>query len=84
LVIDNWGDDDDPFGDRYWVVVKFIKGMSEKDRALLPDDNERKVTYRKGDIHGNNRRPYEWQAFGPSSFFGQEVDLWCELPTQGK
>ena len=31
-------------------------------------------------IGGNNLVPYEWDEFGPDRFFGQDVDLWAELP----
>ncbi len=29
---------------------------------------------------GNNRRPYRWKEFGPGSYFGQDFDVWCDLP----
>lgn len=103
LTKDNWGDADDPDGNRYWKVAKFIRGISEEDRlkmkkGLLPDPdiigwtcptppgkwishvNKRSATYQKGDVHGNNTVPYVWEEFGPSSYSGQEVDYWCELP----
>ena len=32
------------------------------------------------DKEGNNELPYKWKEFGPSLYFGQEVDFWCELP----
>ena len=78
---DNRGDPDDLSGGRYWVVVKFIKGISEDERAALDDNDVRKRTYRAGDVFGNNTAPYAWEEFGPSTYFGQEVDFWCELPT---
>ena len=81
---DNWGDSDDPDGNRYWVVVKFIKGISELERSMLPDSAKRKNSYHTGDVHGNNEKPYEWQEFGPSKYFGQDVDFWCELPSNKK
>lgn len=28
----------------------------------------------------NNLLPYEWIEFGPGKLFGQDVDLWFELP----
>lgn len=81
LTKDNWGDEDDPKGNRYWVVVKFIRGLSKKDRDLLPVNSIRKTTYCRGDEEGNNMVPYVWETFGPSCYFGQEVDYWCELPS---
>jgi hypothetical protein len=80
LTYTNWGDNDDPNGDRYWTVAKLVKGISENDRELLNDDDSRKSTYCNGDEWGNNKMPYVWQEFGPSCHFGQEVDFWCELP----
>jgi hypothetical protein len=78
LAKDNWHDSDDPDGNRYWVVVKFRRGLSQKDRDLLADDDPRKGTYMFGDQEGNNKVPYD--TFGASSYFGQEVDRWEELP----
>jgi hypothetical protein len=31
-------------------------------------------------VEGNNRVPYAWETWGPSKYFGHEVDMWCELP----
>ncbi len=76
----NWGDDDDPKGNRYWKVAKFKKGISESDRDKLPIDHPKKLTWSGEDEGFNNRMPYNWQPFGPGSYFGQEVDFWCELP----
>lgn len=28
------------------------------------------------DQDGNNLVPYEWDTFGPTKFFGQEIDCW--------
>jgi hypothetical protein len=58
LVLNNWHDEDDPNGNRYWVVVKFKKAA----------------------VEGNNLQPFQWREFGHSTFFGQQVDYWCELP----
>ena len=33
------------------------------------------------DEDGNNKRPYNWETFGPSSFFGQDITHWLELPS---
>lgn len=80
LTLDNWGDSDDPEGNRYFKVVKFIRGLSEKEREALPEDSQRKRTYSSGDVFANNLVPYVWDSFGPSSYFGQDVDYWFELP----
>ena len=29
---------------------------------------------------GNNKRPYRWNRFSGHHFFGQDVNLWCEIP----
>jgi hypothetical protein len=80
LTKNNWGDEDDPEGNRYWVVVKFVKGLSAMDREALPMHSERRRLFCSGDVFGNNLLPYNWQPFGPGSYFGQEVDFWCDLP----
>ena len=80
LLISNWADHDDPEGNRYFRVVKFVKGISEDEREKLPNNDPRKFQYVGGDTHGNNLVPYYWTEFGPSTFFGQEVDFWWELP----
>lgn len=80
LTKSNWGDSDDPDGNRYWKVAKFVRGLSEEARAKLPNTDERKKTYTGADEWGNNAVPYRWEEFGPGDYFGQEVDWWCELP----
>ena len=80
LTINNWGDSDDPNGDRYWVVAKYVEGITTEDREKLDINDPRKNRYQTGDVFGNNHVPYEFTEFGPSSYFGQEVDFWCELP----
>ena len=75
-----WNDSDAINNEHKWVVVKHIKGFSKKTREALPDYIERKIIYQTGDEWGNNTVPYEWDTFGPGSFFGQEATLWCELP----
>jgi len=32
------------------------------------------------DEWGNNEKPYNWESFGPSSYFGQEITHWMEIP----
>lgn len=75
---------DKPWGEgrkmHKYVVVQFRRGINEKEREALPDDSERKHTYKAEDIWGNNQRPYNWDEFGPGSFFGQECEFWYYLP----
>jgi hypothetical protein len=63
-----------------WVVVCLEKGISKQERESLPNSDKRKRLFKQGDEEGNNLRPYAWHTFGPSSFFGQEIDAWCHLP----
>lgn len=42
--------------------------------------SKRSSTYKAEDEDGNNHRPYNWCTFGPSNYFGQEVDKWMEIP----
>lgn len=79
-----WGDDNDVKGNRFWKVVRIQKGLSKKDRDLLPTSDPRKTCYHASDEDSNNRVPYNWEEFGPSSFFGQECMFWCELPDVSK
>jgi hypothetical protein len=80
LTTGNRGDRSDPAGNRYWVVVKFLKGLSVDDRAVLPEGEEKR-TYSSEDQAFNNHCPYCWGSFGPATYFGQDVDVWCELPS---
>ena len=75
-----WSDSDCKNGEHKWVVVKFIRGISEGEREKLDASDPRKRTYTAADEHSNNRVPYYWDTFGPGSFFGQECSVWCELP----
>lgn len=77
-----WFDSDAPDNEHKWVVVKFVKGLSMDEREKLPNTDKRKIEYTGADQEGNNLEPYCWHTFGPSSFFGQDVELWCELPTE--
>jgi hypothetical protein len=72
---------DDPVGVN-WKVVKFVCGLSQHARALLPDNDPRKRQIRSEDEHGNNLKPYYWNQFGPSSYFGQDITQWSPLPCE--
>lgn len=62
------------------VVAKFKVGISLQYRNKLSNDNERKKIYYTEDEHANNQKPYAWKTFGGDYFFGQDVDMWCEIP----
>lgn len=85
-----WGDRDAANNEHKWVVVKFIQGISEKERTDMeagiitnPNYNggKRSKFYCSEDEHGNNAKPYYWKPFGPGKFFGQEATLWMHLPS---
>ena len=74
-----WGDSGDPTG-VFFKVVSLTMGITQAQRAALPDSDERKHTYCPGDEHANNLRGYAWSEFGPGSYFGQEVVRWMTIP----
>lgn len=79
-----WCDCDDMYGVK-WDVAKCVYGISAAEREKLSKSNsyfdrERAREYRPGDEAFNNLKPYAFSEFGPGSYFGQEVDEWCELP----
>ncbi len=63
----------------YWDVATLKKGVSMKEREAM-ENCKRKRIYRSEDEFGNNTAPYCWEPFGPSTYFGQEVDEWMHLP----
>ena len=76
-----WRDPDAKKEEHKWVVVKFMKGLSIKERNDLPDLDRRKTLYLPMDQDANNLLPYTWDQFGTSKFFGHEASCWCYLPT---
>ena len=42
-------------------------------------ETERSQVYKAEDEEGNNRVPYNWQMFGPDSFFGQTITHWMPI-----
>lgn len=64
------------------VVVKLIKGISEKERAQMSDCT-RKQKYIRSDEGGNNKRPYCWEQFGADHFFGQVITYWKPIILPG-
>ena len=75
----NWSDSADQEGCE-WKVVKFIRGLTQIERAALSDTDPRKREHHFGDEGYNNQTAYGWKEFGPGSFFGQDVDMWMHLP----
>ena len=49
---------------------------------LVKHESKRSSIYESCDVHGNNLVPYSWKEFGPSNYFGQEVDIWAPLPAR--
>ncbi len=47
----------------------------------VPTKRKRSSIIQEGDEWFNNFRPYCWSTFGPSSYCGQEVDFWMEIPS---
>lgn len=39
VTLTNWGDKDDPTGNRYWKVVKFTRGISMMEREQMKIDS---------------------------------------------
>ena len=84
---ETWHDSDDQFGVNF-VVVKCIKGISKLERekmklnkVICKDYNvERWKIIKSGDEDGNNEKPYCWDTFGSTSFFGQEITHWMPIP----
>lgn len=72
--------DDAPNDEHKWVVVKFVRGITLKEREQLDDLDPRKRQFKVGDEYCNNQVGYRWNAFGSSDFFGQECSVWAELP----
>jgi len=66
--------------DHKWKVAQFIRGLTQKERELLPDDDRRKITYCAEDEHGNNTKGYCWEEFGTDTYSGSAVSMWTELP----
>jgi hypothetical protein len=75
-----WGDSDSKNDEHKWVVVKFIRGISQQERDSLSEHDVRKHHVFAQDEDGNNLVPYIWKAFTGFSFFGQECTKWVELP----
>lgn len=80
----NWCDPSDQ-NNVFWCVVKCVYGISLKQREIYSNsdnyfERKRSKIIRFGDEWGNNKKPYEFDEFGPGSFFGQDIDIWCELP----
>lgn len=64
-------------GDIHYKIAWLVKGITQKERDLLPDTDERKRQFFPGDEFSNNEVAYCWETFGLDSFFGQEVVAWA-------
>ena len=53
-------------------------GLTIAERESFPR-SERKLIYKEEDEQGNNAKGYNWQEFGPGSFFGQEITYWSHI-----
>lgn len=70
------------------IVVKLVRGISIEEREKmkkgeLPQTLERSQVYKAEDEYGNNIMPYNWQMFGPDSFFGQTITHWMPIKSTG-
>jgi hypothetical protein len=82
---ENWSDPDDNENVNV-VVVKLLKGITLDERDLIAkglcdtnhEENRHNIFY-ASDEYGNNKLPYEWRTFGPSSFFGQDITHWMPI-----
>lgn len=70
----NWIDKNDPENVNC-VVVKLVKGLSREERKKTGYK-----TYVAADQWDSNKVPYNWEQFGPDSFFGQTITHWCPIP----
>ena len=71
------------------VVVRLVKGISKKERELMREGEiknpvvfqaiKRHHIYMSEDEHENNKVPYNWETYGPMSFFGQEITHWMPI-----
>lgn len=76
-----WLDSDDPDGFRFYRVAKFVKGLSLKERAVMPECDRKRTWRGEDEGMGNNNKPYCWDEFGPDSHWGQEVKKWAFIDT---
>lgn len=61
-------------------VVCHYTGGNWDDSDDQEGCNWKVAKFRGAAVEGNNLVPYEWDEFGPGTFFGQDVDMWFELP----
>jgi hypothetical protein len=69
--------------DKLPPLGKFVLAKVNKSNWIHPDPNVTTVVVErikdKYPEH-NNQKPYRWETFGPSSFFGQDVIAWMPIP----
>lgn len=75
----NWKDKDDQFGCEL-AIVKIEHGISAKQREAMHESDPRKKRICRCDEHGNNKLPYYWDTFGPSTFLSTDIDMWMPAP----
>lgn len=86
-----WNDSDDKENVNA-VVVKLVMGLTMEERQSPLNgrsdrlsewsyDYQRKKVYKSEDENGNNLVGYNWQQFGPDSFFGQDISHWMSIPS---
>lgn len=74
----NWIDDNNPIMINY-VLVQLRKGISQEERNLLSDFDDRKREFQFGDEAKNNLTPYAWEG-APGNYHGQDITHWHPLP----
>lgn len=79
LNINNWHDSDDQ-ENVTTKVAKLCRGLSIEERSKLPSTHPNKYKIRSCDEDGNNLVPYNWEQFGPGSYFGQDVSHYAYIP----
>lgn len=63
-------------------ICTFKRGISAKEREELKlSGDERWRSFSGADEYANNRKAYNWVgAYGPGSYFGQDVTHWMPIP----
>ena len=93
---DNWHDGGDPVGVNCKVAKlklgisleqRALLRLQEEADGMVAENNGfgsiwpgRSGRYAFGDEGMGNCVPWAWDTFGPSKYFGQDVDLWMEIP----
>ena len=62
---------------------KCVIGWYHGDNWEYPEDMYHRsvIMWRnKAKNESNNKRDYNWKTFGPSTYFGQDILYWSEIP----